>query len=200
MTPPSQTTIFNHLALTRSDVEPVSIYNASQSFKTKLANASASILLDTINKLSSFKNYEPNSYQSGARALKLSVLDLLCYLNLGEEIAKTLFKNATNMTEKLGSLNILIKHDQVTNELDSFYETWNENNNVIDKWFSAQAVFTPPIKSLSVLSSLTKHPAFSITSPNRFRSLIGSFASGNMCGFHERSGKGYNIVTEWLMK
>lgn len=36
--------------------------------------------------------------------------------------------------------------------------------------------------------------------PNRYRSLIGGFASGNPAGFHDESGAGYEFVADWIIK
>jgi aminopeptidase N len=38
--------------------------------------------------------------------------------------------------------------------------------------------------------------AFSLTNPNRVRSLIGAFATANPTGFHAISGKGYDLVCD----
>ena len=104
------------------------------------------------------------------------------------------------MTEEMGALSILIRHDKVTDEVDKFYHKWKRNNNVLDKWFSAQVSLTSPKKVISTLESLTKHDDFEIRNPNRFRSIIGAFAGNNLSGFHHVDGKGYKIVTDWLLK
>jgi aminopeptidase N len=46
---------------------------------------------------------------------------------------------------------------------------------------------------------LTEHSDFDWKNPNRFRSVIGAL-SGNAAGFHDRSGAGYRLVTEWLLR
>jgi aminopeptidase N len=43
---------------------------------------------------------------------------------------------------------------------------------------------------------LTAHPAFSISNPNRVRSLIGVFAQGNQTQFNRADGAGYEFVAE----
>ena len=40
-----------------------------------------------------------------------------------------------------------------------------------------------------------KHSAFTLLNPNRLRSLIGAFASGNPVYFHDKSGEGYQILS-----
>ena len=199
-TPPSHESIINYLAPKKANIDTDLIYYASQSFKKVLAEGTVSYLYKVFSQLSQTEPYNPDPNQSGSRALKLRILDLLCYLEDNAEKARMLFATATNMTDKLGSLTILVKQDKAIKELETFYDTWQENNNVIDKWFSTQAIYTNPKKSILTIRRLAEHHAFSPRNPNRFRSLIGSFASGNLCGFHSPEGDGYNIVTEWLMK
>lgn len=104
------------------------------------------------------------------------------------------------MTDEIGSLSLLIKHNQITYELDQFYEKWKKNSNVIDKWFYVQATYTQPKKSVNIVDELTKHNSFELTNPNRFKSVIGAFASNNLAGFHQKDGKGYKLVTDSLIK
>ena len=45
---------------------------------------------------------------------------------------------------------------------------------VLDKWFTVQAV-SKRQDTLEQVEQLTRHPDFSITNPNRVRSLVGAF-------------------------
>ena len=76
-----------------------------------------------------------------------------------------------------------------------------ENNSLlIDKWFSIQAIFTPASNILQTIERLSLHPDFNYKNPNRFRSLIGSFAFNNHKAFHSKDGSGYEIVSKWIKK
>jgi aminopeptidase N len=44
-----------------------------------------------------------------------------------------------------------------------------------------------------------KHPGFSITNPNRVRSLVGTFVSANQTGFHRPDGAGYELFVETVL-
>ena len=134
------------------------------------------------------------------RALKLVLLDLLCYRDQGIPAVKNMYKTASNMTDEIGALSLLIKHDKVNNEIDHFYEKWKQDNNVLDKWFAVQVSHTSAQKSVQLVADLTKHVAFELKNPNRFRSVIGAFGANNVCGFHRQDGKGYDIVVDWLIK
>ena len=200
ISPPNEESIITHLATKKFIIEPDSIHRAMQAFKKAIAIKASLFLKEIFEKAHITNEYAPDPSQSGNRALRLKVLDLLCYLDSSDQTAKELFERATNMTEKLGALIILIRHNKITDELDEFFNLWKKDRNVLDKWFAAQAINTGPESAVATIQTLTEHPSFSINNPNRFNSVIGSFAFGNLCGFHKRDGKGYDIVTRWLIK
>jgi len=51
---------------------------------------------------------------------------------------------------------------------------------------------------LSKVRALLQHRSFSLSNPNRTRSLIGGFASGNPAAFHAADGSGYQFLAEIL--
>ncbi len=54
----------------------------------------------------------------------------------------------------------------------------------------------PGDDTLDRVKALTAHPAFSMTNPNRVRSLIGAFAQGNQSGFNRADGAGYEFIAD----
>lgn len=67
----------------------------------------------------------------------------------------------------------------------------------MDKWFILQAT-SPAADALSNVRSLLKHRSFTMSNPNRVRSLIGAFASSNPAAFHAEDGSGYQFMVEML--
>ena len=199
-TPPDPQSILNHLSAQGRSIDPTVICDTWRAFNNALATECANYLSEYFNKKPKVSTYEPTAEQAGIRALELRLMDLFCYIKNTAEVPKNLFKTASNMTEEMGALSILIRHDKVTDELDEFYHKWKSNNNVLDKWFSAQVSLIVPTKAITTLEKLTKHDDFKIKNPNRFRSVIGAFSSNNLSGFHQVDGKGYDIVTDWLLK
>ena len=59
---------------------------------------------------------------------------------------------------------------------------------------------TPDPATLDRVRALTAHPAFSMTNPNRVRSLIGAFAQGNPTQFNRADGAGYDFVAERILR
>ena len=108
------------------------------------------------------------------------------------------FSNSKNMTEILHSLKLLVKTGNGTDALSYFYDKWSDNNILIDKWFSIQAIHTPYGEIFSKIEHLSMHTAFRWKNPNRLRSLIAAFAFNNPRCFHSKEGKGYQLVASWV--
>jgi aminopeptidase N len=68
----------------------------------------------------------------------------------------------------------------------------------MDKWLIIQATSSLN-DTLKRVKMLLHHPSFSLKNPNKVRSLIGAFCSGNHVRFHEASGAGYEFLTEQLI-
>ncbi|MDP6539793.1 MAG: aminopeptidase N [Planctomycetota bacterium] len=107
------------------------------------------------------------------------------------------FEGADNMTDSQAALALLCHFDRPEREraLAAFYERWEHNALVIDKWFGVQALSELP-DALARVDRLLEHPAFTLTNPNRARSLLGTFCAGNPARFHDASGAGYGLLAE----
>ena len=44
------------------------------------------------------------------------------------------------------------------------------------------------------IERLMGHPAFTLTNPNRVRSVLGTFGAMNLLGFHRKDGAGYRLL------
>jgi aminopeptidase N len=82
--------------------------------------------------------------------------------------------------------------------MEDFFRRWKNDPLVVDKWFALQATSSLD-DTLDRVKRLLQHPSFSLKNPNRVRSLIGAFCSGNHVRFHEASGAGYRFLTEQLI-
>jgi aminopeptidase N len=52
---------------------------------------------------------------------------------------------------------------------------------------------------LERVRALTEHPAFSLRNPNKVRSLVTAFCSGNLAEFHAADGSGYAWWAEQVL-
>jgi len=144
-----------------------------------------------------------DSVAIGSRSLRNTALGYLSFLEPDKWLVAVMdhYHNATNMSDRIAALRILsdtrlTERDEV---LQDFYHRWSDDRLVIDKWFTVQALS----KTEDVVSNvelLTRHNAFELSNPNRVRSLIGAFAMSNMAGFHHRSGSGYRLLADYVLK
>ncbi|MCB1880480.1 MAG: aminopeptidase N C-terminal domain-containing protein, partial [Gammaproteobacteria bacterium] len=86
-----------------------------------------------------------------------------------------------------------------THLLADFYQRWKSDQLVLDKWFTVQAV-SKRSDTLEQVQQLTRHPDFSITNPNRVRSLVGAFCSANPVRFHRADGAGYRFLADRVLE
>ncbi|MFP1761715.1 aminopeptidase N [Lonsdalea quercina] len=146
--------------------------------------------------------YRIDQEDMGKRALRNVCLH---YLAFGDEhqadtLVSRQFEQADNMTDSLAALSagvsaLLPCRDAL---LASFDERWHQDGLVMDKWFTLQAT-SPETDVLDRVRALLKHRSFSLNNPNRLRSLVGAFTSGNPAAFHAADGSGYRFLTEMLV-
>jgi aminopeptidase N len=107
---------------------------------------------------------------------------------------------ATNMTDRLAAFSALImsSYPERSVLINDFYIHWQHDTLVLDKWFALQAM-TPKSTTLNDVKELLDHPDFSISNPNKVRSLIGAFTS-NLVGFHREDGKGYAFLADRVIE
>ncbi|OYQ24716.1 aminopeptidase N [Sandarakinorhabdus cyanobacteriorum] len=117
--------------------------------------------------------------------------------------AETQYHAALTMTDRLAALRALVNSQATTAQgaraavLADFHQRFAGNNDVIDKWFSAQALANRP-DVLDQVERLLKHPDFTPSNPNRLRSLVGAFAA-NQRWFHAADGAGYRLLADQLI-
>jgi aminopeptidase N len=109
------------------------------------------------------------------------------------------FAGADNMTDRQSALMSLASLDDPLREkaLSEFYDRYQGNALVIDKWFSMQALSMHP-DCMAHIKVLREHPDFTLTNPNRVRALYGALA-GNPSVFHDPSGEGYDMLTDMII-
>ena len=108
----------------------------------------------------------------GKRQLKN--LCLVYLLQLGDadyqKIAMEQFQThlAENMTETIGALRALnhVAGKLREQALADFYQAWQQNALVVDKWFTLQALSKLP-NTVEKVKALMRHPAFDLKNPNK---------------------------------
>ena len=145
----------------------------------------------------------PYSRDAAARGARKVKTQALVYLAAGapDEAARRAlaqYQAADNMTDRQGALMVLCSLDGDAREqaLGDFYARHEDNPLVIDKWFSLQAGSLHP-RVLDHIAELARHPAFTLSNPNRARALYMALAM-NPSGFHDASGRGYRMIGDLI--
>ena len=109
------------------------------------------------------------------------------------------FSDADGMTERQAALATLAHgdSDERAHALDIFYQRYRDNPLVLDKWFQVQAWSMRP-DTVEAVSQLAEHPDFTLSNPNRVRSLYGAF-TGNQAAFHQADGAGYRLIADLVI-
>ena len=109
------------------------------------------------------------------------------------------YQQANNMTDALAAITAAVSAQLpcVDELLQHWDERWHQDGLVMDKWFILQAT-SPAADVLSRVEQLLGHRSFTMSNPNRVRSLIGAFASANPSAFHATDGSGYRFLTRML--
>ena len=142
--------------------------------------------------------YSPDAAQSADRALANAVLGLLSRLD-GGATAQRQFDSADNMTQQLAAFGALLAAGRGEAAQQAFYNQWQHDRLVMDKWFALQVAMAPPAQAVELCQALTQHPDFTWKNPNRFRATLGALA-GNHGAFHRADGAGYALLADWLIR
>lgn len=198
---PSESTLAQEMDI----VDPDALYIARLQVKREMANRNREQFAAIYHANREKGGYVITPEAIGERSLKNTSLSYLMSLDpLPEEIQHLCYeqyRQATNMTDTIAALANLVNLDSELREeaLDDFYKKWINDPLVLDKWFTLQAMSTLE-NTLSNVEQLIKDKSFSMSNPNKVRSLIGVFCSVNHVRFHEKSGAGYRFLADRIIQ
>ena len=185
-----------------SPMDPIAVTQARNMLRKALGQALADDWRELYRRMDDSANepYRPDALSSGRRSLKNLTLS---YLMAGEHVdgetlAQKQYADARNMTDRMGALTALVhfgKSELADDALHQFYEQWQHDPLVVDRWFSLQA--TAPTTRVDTVRALMIHPAFTLRNPNRARSLIFQFCMNNLQRVH--CAEGYDFWAEQVI-
>ncbi|UVW28098.1 aminopeptidase N [Massilia sp. H6] len=194
---PSETMIAEQLP----EVDPLSVHVARQFMRATIGAALRTELMAQYDANLTPGPYSPDAASSGKRALKNLALS---YLNAAPDaqsiaLAARQCREADNMTDRAAALGTLIhaRAPQADSELARFYDEFQDEALVVDKWFAMQA--TAPTTDIAKVRELMRHPAFNLRNPNRARSLVANYCMNNAVQFHAPNGSGYLFWVEHVI-
>jgi aminopeptidase N len=174
-------------------IDIIDIHNRRKTLIKKIANA-----FDWAKIYTKFKTNEAYEFSQEAIANRSLKNIALSYISrLGDyKPAFEQFQNSANMTDKLSALRCLMIDDNEYQAiaLDNFYQTYQDDVQVLDKWFATQAIAQNA--STVEIEKLMTHPKFIFDNPNRLRSVISTFTY-NHKNFH--TTQGYELVTKNIL-
>ena len=204
-------------------MDPLAVSVARRALRTALGAACRSTLQAVYEAQPTPGDYSPAPLPAGRRALKNLALS---YLVAGTELspvgtepstadanalgasdqshthvqAMQQFDQATNMTDRMAAFSTIVYEAPPAKALEvvkRFYEAWQHDALVVDKWFGVQA--TSPKATVATIQALMAHPAFTLRNPNRARAVIFMFCLANPNGLHAEDGSGYRFWAEQVL-
>ncbi len=196
---PSETYLFEAMATGDRKADPGSIHAAREGLKSAIGKACADEFAALYTRAEAIAFDDPKG--RGARKVKTQVLVYLAPSDPAKaaRLAARQFDTADNMTDRQGAMMVLASLDapERSERLASFYQRFAGNDLVIDKWFTLQA-FAMHHDVLDHVKALADHPDFTMSNPNRVRSLYMAFA-GNPFAFHAADGSGYKLIADVIL-
>ncbi|WP_036286398.1 aminopeptidase N [Methylocystis sp. ATCC 49242] len=184
------------------NVDPDILFSARMGLREEIGRALLPQLDALYARMADNGPFKPDAAGAGRRSLRAVALDLIAAgdIEKGRALAQRQFAAAGNMTDRLAALSALalIGGQAREDAFAAFYKQFAGDALVIDKWFALHATIPEEATTQRVLD-LMAHPDFSLSNPNRVRSLIGAFANGNLTRFHALDGSGYDLLTRIVL-
>ena len=178
--------------------DPTDIFRAHEALKLTIAQHLQDIAPRIYADMTVAGPYTPDAEAAGKRALGNTMLSLMSKIDGGRQAAQQ-YAVADNMTQQLAGLTALLKIGKGAAEIAAFETQWQHDRLVMDKWFGLQVACAAPETAAKIAADLTRHPAFTMKNPNRFRAVFGSLKA-NAAGFHDPSGVAYDLLANWLIQ
>ena len=192
----------NYLAGQMDVVDVEAIHQAREFVKKTLAKQLQSQFSELYQRYHKDESGKFDVGAVGRRRIKNVCLGYLMTLETTEsyQLAEHQFSSAANMTDQMAALSVIVESNNPAKAqcLESFYQQWQDEALVIDKWFTLQACSSAD-DTFTTVTSLLKHSAFELTNPNRVRSLVGAFSQANQLHFNAGSGQGYQFLADQVI-
>jgi aminopeptidase N len=197
---PADNILMQHLDL----INPERLYLAKKSFRSQVGNA----LLTSCQRLYSDLHQRNLDQDTSHTAITKRRLKNLClsYIwatgsDLGAQMVEAQYYQSANMTDMDYALGLACASNHPTREeiTEHFFDTWQQENLVINRWFAHQAT-SPREDSYEHMLRLLGHKDFSLNNPNRARSLLFMYFLSNHYRFHADYKRSYQLCAEYILR
>ncbi|MDY0189915.1 MAG: aminopeptidase N [Desulfuromonas sp.] len=195
----------NYIAELMVKIDPQAIHSAREFIRTTLATVLRSDFLACYRRCQQhIADITDGAEQFNPATVGLRALKNLCLSYLGvlpeeemQVMAQQQYQRSGNMTDVSAALTVLVNtpSERTQQALSDFYQRWQNDPLVVDKWLTIQAR-AQHSGCLTQVQQLLTSPAFDIKNPNKVRSLIGAFCQGNLAQFHASDGSGYKFLQQ----
>jgi len=182
-------------------IDPHAIHSARNFMRTILARTLQQEFSACYARCHVDGEYSLDPLAVGQRSLKNVCLSYLGCLDDGAmlDLVYQQYQRGDNMTDVSAALTIMADIPSAKTEaaFDQFYQRWQCDPLVVDKWLAMQARSSRS-DCLQQVVDLLDSEAFDLKNPNKVRSLIGAFCHGNLVNFHAADGSGYRFLQEQI--
>jgi aminopeptidase N len=183
------------------------IHAAREAVRDNIGQRLSGLLLSVYKLNQSSAPYAPVADDIARRSLKNVVLAYLMQPENTDMVKLCVeqFESSDNMTDTGAAIRALVNSSApdavIAKEkaLTEFYNRWPNDALVIDQWFNIQASCPLP-DTLERVKVLMTHEAFSMTNPNRMRSVVVAFGFQNNINFHNQDGSGYQFLADRVIE
>jgi len=181
-----------------SNVDPDAIHQARAVLRAAIGSQNAGAFRAALGAKPQ-GSFSPDADAAGKRALANQALAYYAASGASDvdDLVMAAFVDADNMTDRIAALTLLV-HDNLKDAeqaLEIFRKRHEATSLAMDKWFMVQAT-APLADGLEKVKALTAHPLFDFANPNRVRSLVHAFATGNATQFARQDGLGFEFVAD----
>ncbi len=194
-----------YLSQQMKEIEPELLHLVRKEVMAQISSELSGLLLEIYQENREQEEYKIDNESVGRRRLKNVCLGyLLAGRMVSEDILQLCqeqYQTSRNMTDQLAALKELasLENSPVRDAaLADFYDKWQHDPLVMDKWLAIQAASSRE-KCLEDVLVLMANPCFSMDNPNKVRALIGSFGA-NHARFHDADGHGYRFLADQIIK
>ncbi len=192
LTLPGEATLAEQMAV----VDPEALHQARSGLARYLATGLQSDFAARYAALAPSQPYQPEPQQAACRRLRNLCLAYLNELDSDEQraVAVQQFNGADNMSDQFAALSVLANAPGGEGEaaLKAFYERWQHEALVVDKWLAVQAGSRLP-GTLERVEALTRHAAFDRKNPNKIYALLRTLGANHRV-FHAADGSAYRFL------
>lgn len=191
----------SYVAEQMAQIDPLAIHGARSFMRMILARTLQQEFSACYARCHVDGEYSLDPLAVGQRSLKNVCLSYLGRLDdeAKLDLVYEQYQRGDNMTDVSAALTILadIPSAKTQAAFDEFYQRWQCDPLVVDKWLAMQARSSRS-DCLKQVRELLDSEAFDLKNPNKVRSLIGAFCHGNLVNFHAADGSGYRFLQEQI--